>query len=906
MKSLLLLLFAGAACYGVDSLSFTPSSASWTNRETTPSGFGLPVTVNGTGTWTYTGETGTGCTSPGGGQDGALFIPTDSSGAVLTSFNAATIGTVYFRVNLYGASGDTGAGRSPCAPGVYNHTEVFTNMSVADAHFVGTLTIVPRLRAPVYLNGLQVADSAIPDSAQDPLAAPNGYTYDNNSLPCTDCAPGGAFRFGNPGSTSTDILGNTHTVLTPPGVCDLQESGKIALNSDKSFMMCATQAGAIQVWDGAGASGNSPLYNGIADAGAYPESCWSDTRPDTFYSWRDGGFGGTGTLYKTVLGTPGNTPGVNWVSTLIYTLPVATYGRPFTFGFGHSDCSLSNTFVIQTLKDYTMNVDITGTAVVRNSGDVFDLTTVGQSVWSSGQGYLTTQIASRSDNSHVTLESLPSSGNQTGYTMTLQAFYKVCAVDANLADSLGVAYVPVCGTLTDLPTPISWCNGPNQSRGCNNGGPTMAVTTDSVTGKMYIPGTNYPYPYLASWTPGVDSTMTMEVGAIQPGDFYSSTCDTPCQTGAAPIMPGRVTRGIGVSHQLTFGDSSGVQWFAYLPDCCTTTLNKISGFSSATPAVYESGPYTGNYGALMYTGSTGEYGAARKAPYWNLSTNVATVASWRITAATNTNPIVLTLDTAGCGAISFMSGTTLLINGVRGNTAANGSHVGVVLGSTVTLTGVAGNGTYTASTGSLTVDTALSTWDDQDVDEIYVCRDLCVETHRIGHLRSVPFSCDYAFTGFYGIPRASMSMDGKSVAYNTTGGLPDNVQVVRVDLPTIGGTGMIPGMFDLTHAVTPVTTAVSVALGYTSPSSGSSVFTLDTNRRFNPSDTDYQTASHTGSSGTINFSGLTEGTTYYWLGVAANGWTAYGSFVASGPTPITSGINTTGSVMFRGGILPTR
>lgn len=72
-------------------------------------------------------------------------------------------------------------------------------------------------------------------------------------------------------------------------------------------------------------------------------------------------------------------------------------------------------------------------------------------------------------------------------------------------------------------------------------------------------------------------------------------------------------------------------------------------------------------------------------------------ASKPIAGATNVNPITIT-----CTAHGYLSGDLVVIAGVLGNTNANGEYViTVVTANTFTLTGRAGNGAYTANTGTV-------------------------------------------------------------------------------------------------------------------------------------------------------------------------------------------------------------
>jgi Flp pilus assembly protein TadG len=75
-----------------------------------------------------------------------------------------------------------------------------------------------------------------------------------------------------------------------------------------------------------------------------------------------------------------------------------------------------------------------------------------------------------------------------------------------------------------------------------------------------------------------------------------------------------------------------------------------------------------------------------------------TATTYSITGATKATPIVIT---TGAQAVPLVTGNTVTISGVGGNTAANGTFAITVLSSTTfSLNGSAGNGTYTAATGT--------------------------------------------------------------------------------------------------------------------------------------------------------------------------------------------------------------
>lgn len=72
--------------------------------------------------------------------------------------------------------------------------------------------------------------------------------------------------------------------------------------------------------------------------------------------------------------------------------------------------------------------------------------------------------------------------------------------------------------------------------------------------------------------------------------------------------------------------------------------------------------------------------------------------SWAVSNATNASPIQITTSTTN----NLVTGQTVAINGVAGNTAANGTFTVTVINNTnFTLDGSSGSGTYTSSTGTV-------------------------------------------------------------------------------------------------------------------------------------------------------------------------------------------------------------
>lgn len=95
--------------------------------------------------------------------------------------------------------------------------------------------------------------------------------------------------------------------------------------------------------------------------------------------------------------------------------------------------------------------------------------------------------------------------------------------------------------------------------------------------------------------------------------------------------------------------------------------------------------------------AVGDGTAAAAAGQTDLQAAAGAATGGDITGATNATPIVLTMTSAPTVSV----GQVVVVAGVNGNTAANGTFaVSAVSGSSVTLLDSAGNGAFTTSTGS--------------------------------------------------------------------------------------------------------------------------------------------------------------------------------------------------------------
>ena len=110
--------------------------------------------------------------------------------------------------------------------------------------------------------------------------------------------------------------------------------------------------------------------------------------------------------------------------------------------------------------------------------------------------------------------------------------------------------------------------------------------------------------------------------------------------------------------------------------------------------IYVKNDGSGNLQCVAYRSpstipSCASSGASLPVPYINNSWLAGSL--FALSAATNAAPIVVTVA-AGHGLVT---GDEVFLQGVTGNTAANGSWLCTVSGNSVTLTGSLGNGAYT-------------------------------------------------------------------------------------------------------------------------------------------------------------------------------------------------------------------
>lgn len=837
-----------------------------------------------------------------------------------------------------------------CAPGTtYTYTVDFVNggttVSISFSQIVKL-----RQAAPIFINAAHSLDEAISGSLV-PLLQPTGWTYDVNQIPCSPaCNPFTSYTPPlNAGDTLTTETGSVLTAISPFGDFNTTtgSGGKSELNADDTLAILQNRFGALFVWDVAGASGNSPLYTlSNTDYSSNDSGCWASTPGNEMVFWVvvNVAFKSSTTFRKLTFGSPPSFTN----SGTFYTLPAATYGRFPGGAFGHQDCTRDDWVSLATLKDYQTVVNISGTTVTRVSGDTFDASLVGQNLENSSQAYLSADVVSVNTGAQtLVLTQAPTGGNCTGCTITFEVPFMQGGLDLPQALALGAAYVPVATSIIGaFPVAITH----NLS---GNGGSWIAPSVDPSDGKYYNFSGNSNGPPLLKWngsfTPGVSTAMSLTYGPTVIPDSYAKLCDNTATWNLLPNIGNRCING----HDAPFSRSDGTPWWSTFDSSGGQfyTIYKMKD-AGIDPRPVVGPSYDGNTAIPFYpAGGGGEFNSCRGTPtkvcpFWTVSTsqNPNSVTNWVGSSCTATNPTVCTLDASG----PFMSGTSILVGHAFGCQNLWGKHTATtVVGTIATIAADCSGG---APSGDIFI--ALATAVDlsaSDIDQALVFRDIgnASTAFRVGHFRTPQYNNAGFETFFYSIPRCGIGISGRKMLCTSNFGIPGNIQTVVVDLPYCAG--MAAKDFDCSgHTVTSSVSPTGATLSYTAPNTGTAIIEIGKTQRWTDGlvSADQSGACGTGSrsvlslaSGNVytcgitsltwsagaadatyqktidtsgnaahsnSFTGLTTGDTYYYRILVDNYWSATGSFIPSGSTPITSGINTTGAVIFRGGILPTR
>ena len=681
----------------------SPLTCTFVAPEGMPNDYGiaLSATVSGGGSWVIGAENQASCNA-------VLFnwyrvTSPPASPAVITSISAS--GTIYIAPN--------GGTAGLCAPGTYIHTITLTNGG-SRYTFTAIQRVIYRLAAPVFFNGCGVADASLSGAAQGNCAggmtqatpAGNTFTYDLNKVPCSDCRPGGTFNMPSPGGTFRDQLGNLHTVVTPVGFVAAGDAEKANESVGNVWIMANSLGGATYgtgnwfLFPAAGAS--APSYSFSGSDACNGTWTWSNTSDSDFYCFTDSVFGSGGaTSFKHIVlagSPPYPTPGTGYTSTVEYTMPYATYGRAFSTNFSHQDMNKLNWYAMNTYWDFGGQVSTSGTALTWVSGQVFDTTKfLDQFIFTPGG---TAQISSCSDNHTCTLYS--SLGTQTNVAATMQVPWQLCAFNPVLMTAQGAGYTPTCGDLTAMARPhISATYGA-----------AAYISHDVAGGLLYMVLGTGPYDVVGSFDPNSPTTVTLSrpwlFASPVSGYQFGNVC-TPALSGNSGVLALNANGYCEPqAHATGFSTSDGKQWFLNGGEGAQfTTFRMDSAGSPMVPYAYNGG--TGNFLSPMWTQyEGGEYSGSRKSPYMLASTgNVVFPMSWNVTNCTNANPMVVTLNASSNTGLNNTTHNKILIGGVLGNTACNGSQVIASVTGTnneILTLSAAGNGAYTHRTGDATGD----------------------------------------------------------------------------------------------------------------------------------------------------------------------------------------------------------
>lgn len=922
------------ACTGGDSTRCTTTGGTatitFTQAEQYPPDFGIGVTAIVNGTWTlqfYGAICGT-MPSP------ASFINA-TTGVAISTLGAGTISaTGDYKVSPweFALGVPQGAnGQYPCAAG-----NISTHLDFVNGGTTVSLTInyviKPRAAFPIYTNGFGVNDNALSGHGWT-LAArvpPNGFTTYLSSGPCNPvCSPYvGYTPPQNANDSIVDELGSTNTALTPRvlgGVMGytIQESGHPPGNSDDTMIMVyGLIGGQAYVFNGPAATpSNTPLYviNG-ADFSSGDTGYWASDDPTIFYVLKNSSIGDSSTVMKRLKFNGG---GSYTATNFAFTFPAATYGRANSDQGGHQDATADNWIPVFTKKDYAIVGTSVSATFTRSSGTLIDAVLPGQNIYiggiDTGQTVLTVDPGTQT---FVASSAFTCSG----CTVTFLVPYADLAIHAPEAFT-NAGYIPTVGLLQGN-TPVVY----NQNQLGNGGGFTMGFFPDPADGRIYGFGgaatcsTAACQTWIASFRPGIDTTMTFKVGPVRIPNPWSFGCTSI----AANRTPNNSLNGCtSPAHSGPTTLADGTPWWisgdSALNSGAGTMLYRFRD-STTAPATYSNANYTGNV-LIGYTAN--EIGSSRgtpsqKAPFYVLSTSNPSGTNWQITGCTG-NPAVCTSNTSNPVA----NGTSVLINqgaGCGGN--LTGIHTATIVSGTSFTVNV---DCTVAQTGIAYVTTAAAvSFAGTDNDQITAYRSLGSYSiaQRFGHTRSVCFNNDSLF-GFYCVTRAGMSMTGRYVYWATNFGTPQNVQVMSA--PTNFCPGLADNAFDCTglHAISTSTTPTSITVNFVAPTSGNVVIEIgqqqsltDSHQDTNPSGscpttgwrvwsvanptTSYQCTTWTGTSGTWavgnpdttyqvfydttgvpthshTFTGLTNGSTYYIRAIVAN---TYGATVSAIPNGV--------------------
>lgn len=329
---------------------------------------------------------------------------------------------------------------------------------------------------------------------------------------------------------------------------------------------------------------------------------------------------------------------------------------------------------------------------------------------------------------------------------------------------------------------------------------TGAKATSS-NGRYYMILAAYPggSNYILSWATG-ESTITIDgPQAAMPWQILGSD-GVGTNTFYDGPVPNHAICNAGYCepawHQDFIQGGDGNAWLIWPCGTRYPTVVHQCASKPDTPSLMETPLEAGgNMLDLQVVGQHDQHqGGALNAPIMVMDNDgdaTATVA-YQISNATNASPIVITTTSAYGGA----NGDVVLINNVGGNTAANGlCTVANLVGTSFECAGSTGNGAYTANTGSLVKNETPAQTSFQAETWIWNFANIASKQTTVTRLlvhRSWSWG-DRIGAGYYGQPHSVVSPDGKWIAFESNGGVPDDYGVYYAPTGYTGSSGFILG-----------------------------------------------------------------------------------------------------------------
>jgi hypothetical protein len=642
-------------------ISVSPTSLSFTQRQTTDSPYPMPVAVTGSGNIGVGSCTGNACL------------------AVLTQLSSNSApATLYVYWNGYNNNG--------FAPGTYNASVPVTGSSGGGATVNITLTVVaatiPTFSTPSgsITNCSHSTDTAYPPADLDLCAI-------------TNVRPGGAFNPPGPGSTYVDpnFGGVVKTLIgqDSSGNPRLLPADAVISSTNLDNSMIITEAANGYGFITSSATG-ADLYNNVPIG----SNQWSRLHANRFY------YSSGLTWHQVDLITPGacNVP-ANCRDQVIYTY-TGTAGSNSITGGGDNEISKDDWTCFYSTPDQ-----------------------------------------------------------------------KVALI--NLAEPSQVFF----GNFPAAPFNPRLCNA--------------SFGQDVESGKRYVvvqtfPGRNQGAAELYSWMPGA-TTLTDE-GPL-PAQIAASGYGIPTFTGPhCSSEAAQLGNCQGAAHS-AMAESNGIQYLTFwvgqsFPYRVVYGWMKLSTGDLMLTAA-EAG------GGLYYGPPIGSFdvhvGCATQAPLCVFETDGDPVlTAWAVTgAATSGDNIVLTVP----GASTLAIGDPILVNGVAGCTAANGTFSAATVGGTITLPGVTCNAPYTGG-GFITKNIAPPLEHNQGeiwIADIHDIANKNVTITRLAKHRSFSYANDSL--AYYEQGHPNISPDGSLVVFGSNFGFPGSMGIYSIQVPTQPGPG---------------------------------------------------------------------------------------------------------------------